>query len=79
MISRDELTFECVVAFVHQLIIGADVEDADEHLRHFLADERQGPRKHVHEIGQPIWMGAGTGGNDDLSYGVYRKQEPRGS
>ena len=56
------LTFKGVVAFVHQLIVGADVENADEHFGHFFADERQGPSKDVHEIGQPVWMRAEMAG-----------------
>lgn len=47
---------EAFVSIRDELIIRADVEHVDEHLCDFLADERQRPREHVHEVGQPVGM-----------------------
>ena len=44
----------CVVG--GQLVGRARVEYAHEHFGHFLANERQRPREHVHEVGQPVRM-----------------------
>lgn len=60
LISDDFLSeirlFHRVVAFGHEFVVGADVQHVDEHLGDLLADERQRPSEHVHEIGQPIRM-----------------------
>ena len=42
----------CVVG--GQLVGRARVEYAHEHFGHLLANERQRPREHVHEVGQPV-------------------------
>ena len=54
------LTFRLslVLAVGHELVVGADVEDVDQHLRHFLTHEGERPGEDVGEVSQPVGVGA---------------------
>ena len=40
-----------------QLVVRADVEDVDQHLRHLLTHEGERPGEHVGEVCQPVRVG----------------------
>ena len=46
--------FTQIFAFVHKLVVGADIQNIDQHLCDLFTDERKAPGKYIHKIGQPV-------------------------
>src|SRR5699024_397827 len=43
--------------FVFKFLLGAGVENGNKHVGNLFTDEREGPRKNVHEVRQPVGVG----------------------
>ena len=45
-----------IIIFFFQFFFGANVEHGNKHVSHFFTHERKTPSKHVHKVGQPVWV-----------------------